>query len=304
MNDDGAIHAQRALYRGPSPTPLGHIKIASFFNKSLHRVFQPMRVLGSYALVYLLEGGGVYSDANHYQRRVSAGDLLLLFPELAHSYGPVQEDVWNEFFIVFEGPAFDLLRRTGLLCSQRPVLRLEPIEEWTPKLAFPCLTGNRPGQDPDREHLLHVCRLLSVLAEAATIRREDVHETRGPSWLNVASSLLGGDLNHPLPPAEVAARVGVSYESFRKRFQQATGVSPARYRNTKRIEAAQALLDHTQMTHEEIAESLGFSDSFHFSKRFKQLTGLTPGAYRKRRQSASPIASSQQPSAPSKETTP
>jgi len=50
--------------------------------------------------------------------------------------------------------------------------------------------------------------------------------------------------------------------------------------------AAPALLDDTQMTDEEIAESLGFFGSFHFSKRFKQFTGLGPGDYRKRQRQA------------------
>jgi AraC-like DNA-binding protein len=43
------------------------------------------------------------------------------------------------------------------------------------------------------------------------------------------------------------------------------------------------LLWQTDQTVGEIADTLGFSDSFHLSKSFKRLTGLTPTEFRRRR---------------------
>ena len=98
-----------------------------------------------------------------------------------------------------------------------------------------------------------------------------------------ARSLLDTDLGRPIDLAAVAAEVGLSYENFRKRFQRAMGVSPARYRTVRRIEAARELLRYTpQMTNRQVAASLGFSDEYHFSKRFTQITGMTPRQLRRR----------------------
>jgi AraC-like DNA-binding protein/predicted GNAT family N-acyltransferase len=73
----------------------------------------------------------------------------------------------------------------------------------------------------------------------------------------------------------------MSYESFRKRFQRETGVSPARYRTLRRIEAARELLRYSpQLTNRQIAETLGFADEYHFSRRFTQIAGSTPRQFR------------------------
>jgi AraC-like DNA-binding protein len=270
------------FYRNTQTTPIGRVKMAGFLNKSRSLVFESMRVLGSYALVYLLEGGGVYYDANHYKQRLRAGDLLLLFPELAHSYGPRRGDLWSELYVVFDGPAFDLWREVGLLTPQRPVLHLEPIDAWSQKLGFLFLS-QPAAAEPNSEaaRVSAVCRLISALTEAVTENGAAAcTEPVTQEWLGRACWMLEADLGNALRLTEVAARLGLSYESFRKRFQQATGVAPARYRTAKRIEAARALLEHTRMTNKEIAQSLGFSDAFHFANRFKQSTGVTPRAYR------------------------
>jgi transcriptional regulator GlxA family with amidase domain len=74
----------------------------------------------------------------------------------------------------------------------------------------------------------------------------------------------------------------VSYEQFRKRFQHEVGVSPARYRLQRRVEAARELLRYSpRMTNRQVAETLGFADEFHFSRRFTQITGSTPRDFRR-----------------------
>ena len=69
--------------------------------------------------------------------------------------------------------------------------------------------------------------------------------------------------------------------SFRKRFREATGSTPAHYRENLRIETAKDLLRSTVLTTRQIAESLGFFDQYHMSRRFKSATGMSPTAYRR-----------------------
>src|SRR5690242_20594723 len=86
-------------------TPLGRIMVSGILINSAGTSRHPMRVFGSYALVYLLEGSGLYQDGNGYARKVRPGDVLILFPEIPHSYGPGAGEYWNEFYTVFDGPA-------------------------------------------------------------------------------------------------------------------------------------------------------------------------------------------------------
>src|SRR4051812_15323247 len=85
------------------------------------------RLLGSYAIVYLTQAEGRFSDTNGIEQDVRTGDLLLLFPDVGHSYGPKPGQNWNEFYIVFDGPVFDVWRRRGLISPSRPIHHIEPV---------------------------------------------------------------------------------------------------------------------------------------------------------------------------------
>ncbi len=253
------------------PTAMGRLTGAGYIHRKTGVL--DWRVLGRYALVYILEGRGRFADAGGPTRAVEAGDLLLLFPELAHRYGPGDAGTWAEMHILFEGPAFDLARAGGALDSALPVCRLQPITHWQARLE----------EAARAEGLVAITRLLAVLAEAAATRggRSDAGR---PPWLEAARRLLETELSRDLPMSEVAARLGLSYETFRKAFEQQAGVSPARYRTGKRMEAARALLLHTPMTGRQIADSLGFPDEFYFSRRFKQASGVSPREFRRRQE--------------------
>lgn len=250
------------------PTAMGSLVGAGYIHQK--RGMLDWRVLGRYALVYVLEGRGWFADAGGAARGVEAGDLLLLFPELAHRYGPGNTGTWAELHILFEGPAFDLARAGGALDSAQPVCRLQPIAHWRARLE----------EAARAEGLVAVTRLLALLAEAAAMRGGGSDPTRLP-WLEAARRLLETELSRNLPMSEVTARLGLSYETFRKAFEQQAGVSPARYRAGKRMDAARALLLHTPMTGRQIADSLGFPDEFYFSRRFKQAFGVSPREFRR-----------------------
>ena len=63
---------------------------------------EAMRILGSFALVYLLDVDGYYCDANGTEMRLSSGDAVLVYPDLAHAYGPRPGTGWRQIYVIFE----------------------------------------------------------------------------------------------------------------------------------------------------------------------------------------------------------
>ncbi len=90
---------------------------------------------------------------------------------------------------------------------------------------------------------------------------------------------------HYHEPAPVAAMIrlsGLAERSFKRRFQQATGMSPLEYVHTLRLEEAKQMLESSELAIEAIANEVGYEDPGFFSRLFKRKVNLSPAQYRKR----------------------
>lgn len=233
--------------------------------------FSQFRVYGMYALVLLLDGGGRYRDRRGTDRRLSRGDLLVVFPESPHQYGPEVDDVWDEVFIAFKGAAFEGWRANGLTPSH-PIWTL-PNPMVVARRFFEILRMPSATLADSTAIATRIHQLVADLLEQRPRGRED--------WLEKARQLLGQGANAPELP-DVASAVGMSYERFRKAFKDASGDTPAGFRRRQRLAQAALMLQRSDLSLEMIAESLGFCDGFHLSKAFKAEHGESPASFRRR----------------------
>lgn len=65
-------------------------------------------------------------------------------------------------------------------------------------------------------------------------------------------------------------------------FKEHIGTTPAHYLIQKRLEHAKKLLDTSEMSIDDISNTVGYSDVYHFSRVFKENCGVSPQAYRNR----------------------
>jgi AraC-like DNA-binding protein len=273
MNTDWELPGIISL-AGPQ-TPIGNAKFGGRLQGTSGTGFAKYRVYGMYALVLLLEGAGRYRDRRGMDRRLKAGDLIVVFPELPHQYGPEQGDTWDEIFIAFDGAAFEGWRAHGL-DPALPVWSLEPLEEWTRRfsdlLQMPVASTCGACVAASAVHCL--------IADALAARSADTCD-----WLEAARHALGGgSVSQTIQ--DIATEFGMGYETFRKAFKSATGESPARYRRRQRLAQASMMLERADLSLEMIATALGFCDAFHLSKAFKLEYGISPAAHRARIHSA------------------
>jgi AraC-like DNA-binding protein len=269
-----------AWIESPLPTPVGGIELAGVLENSECIDPTAMRILGSYAVVYILEGEVYYADANGVQRDLRPGDVILITPELAHAYGPKAGGRWAHVYVVFSGIQFDLWRKRGLLDPERPVWRAEPVDFWARRIEETVMPDEGHGPASSMRAL---GRFLDVLAALVAMRDADDQDTTRGAWLEESQRLLataGGD-GWPAPQA-VAQKVGLSYENFRKQFAARVGMSPGQFQKRKRIERAQSAIYHGNRTLKQLAEELDFCDVFHFSKAFKQIAGMSPSDFRRK----------------------
>ena len=82
---------------------------------------------------------------------------------------------------------------------------------------------------------------------------------------------------------ELARIAHLSRSTFLRRFKSITGGTPAEYVTDLRVSAAKSMLVDTAISISDIAITVGFYDSPHFSRVFKSKTGLSPIAYRNKK---------------------
>lgn len=75
---------------------------------------------------------------------------------------------------------------------------------------------------------------------------------------------------------------GLPERSFKRRFQQATGMSPLVYVHTLRLEEAKQMLESNQQPIEAIANEVGYEDASFFNRLFRRSVCLTPAQYRRK----------------------
>ena len=304
---DLAVPHDRASYpltplitaKNTGRSAIGGVSLAGFIRDGPGIPANVMRVLGSYALVYVLHGGGTYQDALRGRLRVQAGDLIVVLPDVPHHYGPPPGKVWNEFYVIFDGPVFDAWRAAGLLSRTGPQGRLGPLEYWRERLETAAGTLDDTGPAAG---LASACRLQQFLADVlVTDSREQEWIARAKATLDTAALRATTPRVHTSrvtaprvaaehadptadDPVRAAARTArLPYDSFRKRFAREVGISPGRYYSARIIDHACRRLAGTAAI-ADVAAACGFCDAFHFSKRFKQHIGVSPAEFRRQLQ--------------------
>ncbi len=105
------------------------------------------------------------------------------------------------------------------------------------------------------------------------MQHEDEDVIRAQAWL--LENLPG-----PFSLAALSAEVGLTPRTLSRRFVRATGESPKQYWLQLRLLRAEELLRDSNLTVQDIAGMLGFSDPSHFIQAFRRRAGITPHRYR------------------------
>lgn len=235
------------------------------------------RVLREYQLLYITKGQGTFSNQSQ-SVEVPKGSVILLRPDLWHSYKPSDQTGWNEYFIGFNGP--DIERFINLFFpGDEQVFNIGLNRELVDlyNQALDVAASDRPAT----QQLLIgiVMHMLSIVH--FTIRNEAISTDRLDQVVEQAKMIMHESVTQNIDLEALAAQLNVSYSWFRKIFRDYTGFPPAKYFTQIKLRHAQYLLTNTTEPIKEIAFMLNFKSTEHFYTTFKRVTGYTPNAYRK-----------------------
>jgi transcriptional regulator GlxA family with amidase domain len=110
---------------------------------------------------------------------------------------------------------------------------------------------------------------------ARTRQVEDAVIARCQTW-------IAEHYPEPNPVRSMVRLSGLAERTFKRRFQQATGMAPLEYVHALRLEEAKQMLESGDLPIEAIANEVGYEDAGYFSRLFRRKVNLTPAQYRKR----------------------
>ncbi len=255
-----------------SPYPLKGHPAGYFFNA------EKGRVLHEYQLVYITQGRGVFSSDSTPEKQVGKGRLMVLFPGQWHTYRPLRQTGWTEYYIGFEGPAIDAIAKDGFLSREQQVLEIGIHEELV-SLFTRALAVAEADKIAAQQYLsgivLHMIGMVLSISKNKVSGMSDVNQK-----IEQAKIIMSENVSGNADPEELARRLNISYSWFRRAFKEYTGYAPAKYFHQLKLRKAKQMLVDTTLTVKEISFCLGFQSTEHFFAFFKKHTGFTPLEYR------------------------
>jgi len=227
-----------------------------------------------YSGVLLIDGTGKYIDADGTSIDLYPGCFIQRIPGCRHSTLVNMDGKWLEGFLCLGKGLYDALARIGVI-QDKPVLHTGLDSLLLER--FVALYDQQK-----KSMLFHLPNYLIRVQEIIFLAHELDARSAGESTLSLienACKLIDLHIKENITAQEVARRLNVSYESFRKLFKARKGISPHKYIIWKRIDTAKSML-LWEKSIGEVAIELGYSDSFSFSKQFKKVSGVSPSQFR------------------------
>lgn len=237
------------------------------------------RILNEYQLLYITNGNGVFSFGNDkHSALISEGKMFFLMPGVWHTYKPLENSGWNEYWIGFKGDIIEKIVAEGFFLNRHPVFNIglnERIVDLYHK-AIEIANEERAGYQQALSGI--VMHILGLMYYRDKTRNFDDEELIGK--INKAKVIMRESIYKNILAEEIAKSLNISYSGFRRAFKEFTGTSPTKYMMELKLNEAKLMLSTTAQSVKNISYSLNFENPEYFSVFFKKRTGITPLDYR------------------------
>ena len=229
-----------------------------------------------YLIHYVASGKGHFTccDVRHHPGQ---GDLFCIFPGQIASYTADSQEPWEYFWVGFNGTeAKRLMELTGF-STENPVLHYKKDDRLKKRLLdIYRHRGSQPLNDCQMAGSLYLFLgeliQMSESAHPAATRHYGSYLERGMRFIqyNYADSISVED---------IASYVGISRSHLYRIFIESTGLSPNEFLSKFRINEACSLLRKGELSVNQVASSVGYTDALYFSRVFRKIKGVSPSQY-------------------------
>jgi len=232
------------------------------------------RRIDEYQIVFISAGRGAFESGATGRQTIAAPTGFILFPGTWHRYRPHPKSGWTEHWIGFKGDYASSLMQ-AIADPLDAVFKPDSAEELQA-----IMDRVRAALSADRASS-RVAAIAETLAAVALLQRSLSPISRSPDEGKIAQArqTVLARCGERLDWKQLSRELGMSHQTFRRRFREVTGMPPFRYQREIRFNRAKALLSAGRSV-TEVSDLLGFSSPFHFSRAFRARVGQAPTQWR------------------------
>ncbi len=150
---------------------------------------------------------------------------------------------------------------------------------WTRRLRTLLGMMQSAESEPESPGMIYLTLILHYVEQECRSEKQDIRPRN--ETVEQICAYLSANYQQKFSLTEVAARFYISPYYLSRLFRRVTGQSIVDYINNRRIEAAQKLLENTELSISAVAEQTGFASAAHFRRVFRETMGTGPLQYRK-----------------------
>ena len=235
----------------------------------------------SYVLHLVKKGkGSLEIGKKKYQ--IQEGQMFFISTRQEAWYEADKEDPWIYTWVGFVGyKAQEYIMNAGF-STENPVRKVECTEELSHYIDEMIDAHQLSIEDELKRNGLLMLFLSSLINDyrkhspGASIP----HAYPGSVYVKHALEYITKNYNKKIKINELADYIGVNRSYLTCSFKKVMGCSPQEYLVRLRIDKAKSLLERTDLSINDVANAVGYTDQMAFSKIFKQNCGLSPRSYR------------------------
>lgn len=252
-------------------------------------------------IVYILSGEAVHKVGDR-EYSVKSGDITLINSGVPHRFTPLNKENFVAYDLMYMPEFFDAL---GIEMMNFKTLKnsflfyslFHTEESSQPDMYIEGKRYSNYGeiftkmyQEFNKKEIGYLELIRAYVIELIINMFRDIEQSgcdelspEKTQTVNQAIEFIQKNYNLNLSINEIANKVFLGPDYFRKIFKKVTGKSISTFRQELRIDEACRLLSTTKEPIKDISYRIGYTDIKTFYQTFKKMTGKTPKEYREKK---------------------
>lgn len=266
----------RCLHADQNQNPDLHLNRCGMSQCAPHESWGP-RSRPDYHMHFVLSGSGCLEIGKE-KFLINAGQIFLLPPNIVVYYYANSNMPWCYAWATFQGKKAEYyLEKAGF--SSDVLVRSCNIHPGDfAAIIHKMLLSNTSSYRDGLMRTSYLYQLFSLLVSSNEVARKN--KLTIEQQIQYAVQYMEYNYNSDIQISDITNYLGLSRCYFSREFHRQMNCSPREYLLNYRIEEAKRLLCNTQLSITDIAQRVGYKDTFSFSRIFHKKTSLSPSNYR------------------------